>query len=78
LAVFELVGIQPAPAGVPQIDVTFEITADGLVQVSAKDKETELEQRIEVRPSSGLSAAEVEEMRSQQAGAGREIVKTGP
>jgi molecular chaperone DnaK len=68
LAVFELVGIAPAPAGVPQIDVTFEITADGLVQVSAKDKETGLEQRIEVRPSSGLSAADVEAMRKRQAG----------
>jgi len=75
LAVFELVGIEPAPAGVPQIDVTFEITADGLVQVSAKDKETGLEQRIEVRPSSGLTAAEVEEMRKRQAG--RELAKLG-
>jgi molecular chaperone DnaK len=75
LAIFELVGIEPAPAGVPQIDVTFEITADGLVQVSAKDKETGLEQRIEVRPSSGLTAAEVEEMRKRQAG--RELAKLG-
>jgi len=75
LAVFELVGIEPAPAGVPQIDVTFEITADGLVQVSAKDKETGLEQRIEVRPSSGLTAAEVEEMRKRQSG--RELAKPG-
>jgi molecular chaperone DnaK len=73
LAVFELVGIEPAPAGVPQIDVMFEITADGLVQVSAKDKETGLEQRIEVRPSSGLSPAEVEKMRRRQAG--KEVVK---
>ncbi len=76
LAVFELVGIAPSPAGVPQIDVTFEITADGIVQVSAKDKETGLEQGIEVRPSSGLLASEVEEMRRKQAG--REIVKAGP
>ena len=68
LAVFELVGIEPAPAGVPQIDVTFEITADGLAQVTAKDKETGLEQRIEVRPSSGLSTKEVEEMRKRQTG----------
>jgi molecular chaperone DnaK len=68
LAVFELVGIAPAPASVPQIDVTFEITADGLVQVSAKDNETGLEQRIEVRPSSGLSTADVEAMRKRQAG----------
>jgi len=76
LAVFELVGIAPAPAGVPQIDVTFEITADGLVQVWAKDKETGLEQMIEVRPSSGLKPAEVEEMRRRQSG--RQVVKTGP
>ena len=76
LAVFELVGIEPAPAGVPQIDVTFEINADGLVQVSAKDKETGLEQRVEVRPSSGLLPAEVEEMRRRQTG--REMTKTGP
>jgi molecular chaperone DnaK len=75
LAVFELVGIEPAPAGVPQIDVMFEITADGLAQVSAKDKETGLEQRIEVKPSSGLTAAEVDEMRKRQAG--RELAKPG-
>jgi molecular chaperone DnaK len=75
LAVFELVGIEPAPAGVPQIDVAFEITADGLAQVSAKDKETGLEQRIEVRPSTGLTAAEIESKR--QAQAGRELSKLG-
>jgi len=68
LAVFELVGIEPAPAGVPQIDVAFEIDADGLVHVSAKDKETGLGHRIEVRPSSGLSPAEVEELRKKAAG----------
>jgi molecular chaperone DnaK len=67
LAVFELVGIEPAPAGVPQIDVAFEINADGLVHVSAMDKETGLSQRVEVRPSSGLTAVEVEEMRRRQA-----------
>jgi len=75
LAVFELVGIEPAPAGVPQIDVTFEINADGLARVSAKDKETGLEQRIEVRPSSGLLPAEVEELRRRQKG--RDVVKLG-
>jgi molecular chaperone DnaK len=75
LAVFELVGIEPAPAGVPQIDVTFEINADGLVRVSAKDKETGLEQRVEVRPSSGLSPAEVNELRRRQTG--RELAKQG-
>jgi molecular chaperone DnaK len=75
LAVFELVGIDPAPAGVPQIDVTFEITADGLARVSAKDKETGREQRIEVRPSSGLTAAEVQEMRQQEKG--KQAIKLG-
>jgi len=67
LAVFELVGIEPAPAGVPQIDVTFEINADGLVHVSARDKETGLSQKVDVRPSSGLSPAELEELRRRQA-----------
>ena len=76
LAVFELVGIEPAPAGVPQIDVTFEITADGLAQVSARDKETGLEQRIEVRPSTGLSAKEVEDMRKRRK-AGLDLAKKG-
>jgi len=60
LAVFELVGIEPAPAGVPQIDVTFEINADGLVKVSAKDIATGLQQKIDVRPSSGLAPDELE------------------
>jgi molecular chaperone DnaK len=68
LAVFELVGIDPAPAGVPQIDVTFEINADGLVHVSAQDKETGLTQKVDVRPSSGLSPAEVQALRRRQAG----------
>ncbi|MFW6159766.1 MAG: molecular chaperone DnaK [Acidobacteriota bacterium] len=62
LAVFDLVGIEFAPAGVPQIDVTFEIDADGLVRVSAKDVVTRREQGIEVRPSSGLSAHEVNQI----------------
>jgi molecular chaperone DnaK len=73
LAVFELVGIEPAPAGVPQIDVTFEIDADGLVHVSAMDKETGLSQRVDVRPSSGLSAAEIDEMRKRQMA--KELIK---
>ncbi len=70
LAVFELVGIEPAPAGVPQIDVTFEINADGLVHVSAKDKETGLSQKVDVRPSSGLSEAEVAALKRKQSGRG--------
>ncbi len=76
LAVFELVGIEPAPAGVPQIDVTFEIDADGLAHVSAKDKETGLSQRVEVRPSSGLSPAEVEALRQRKRG--QDAIAKGP
>ncbi len=60
LAMFDLIGVEPAPAGVPQIDVTFEINADGIVKVSAKDVATGREQKTEVRPSGGLSRAEVE------------------
>lgn len=60
LAVFDLVGIQPAPAGEPQIDVTFAIDADGIVRVSARDVASGREQRIETKTSSGLSREEVE------------------
>ncbi len=62
LAVFELVGIEPAPAGVPQIDVTFAIDADGLVKVTAKDPATGLQQKIQVMPSGGLLSSEVDEI----------------
>jgi molecular chaperone DnaK len=57
---FELVGIPPAPRGVPQIEVTFDIDADGVVKVSAKDLGTGKSQQIEVTASSGLSEQEVE------------------
>lgn len=60
LAVFNLVGIDMAPAGVPQIDVTFEIDADGIVQVSARDIESGRNQHIEIKPSAGLLPAELE------------------
>jgi len=60
LATFSLVGIEDAPAGVPQIDVTFEVDVDGLVKVSAKDVATGRQQKIEVRPSSGLTKEEIE------------------
>jgi molecular chaperone DnaK len=63
LAIFELVGIEPAPAGVPRIDVTFEINADGIVQVSARDVETGQQHKIEIRPSSGLMPSEIKEMK---------------
>jgi molecular chaperone DnaK len=59
LAVFDLVGIALAPAGVPQIDVSFEIDADGLVRVSASDVSTGRSQNIEVKSSSGLTPEEV-------------------
>ncbi len=70
LAVFELVGIEPAPAGVPQVDVTFEIDADGLVQVSAKDVATGHQQKIEVKPSGGLTPDEVDEISKKDQFAG--------
>jgi molecular chaperone DnaK len=59
LARFELVGIPPAPRGLPQIEVTFEVDADGIVSVSARDKMTGLEQAMRITPSSGLSASEI-------------------
>jgi len=59
LAKFELVGIPPSPRGVPQIEVTFEVDADGMVSVSARDKMTGLEQAMRITPSSGLSASEI-------------------
>jgi molecular chaperone DnaK len=60
LARFDLVGIQPAPAGVPQIDVTFEIDANGILRVSARDIVTQMNQEVQVRPSAGLSKDELE------------------
>jgi molecular chaperone DnaK len=59
---FQLMGIPPAPRGVPQIDVTFDIDANGIVNVSAKDKGTGKEQKITITASSGLSKDEVERM----------------
>jgi len=59
---FELTGIPPAPRGVPQIEVTFDIDANGIVHVSAKDKATGKEQDITIRASSGLSEEEIERM----------------
>ena len=56
---FELVGIPPAPRGVPQIEVTFDIDANGIVNVSAKDKATAKEQSIQITASSGLSKEEI-------------------
>jgi molecular chaperone DnaK len=62
LGKFELVGIAPAPRGVPQIEVAFEIDANGIVNVSAKDKMTGLEHQMQITPSSGLAPDEIERL----------------
>ena len=62
LGQFDLVGLPPAPRGVPQIEVTFEIDANGIVNVSAKDKGTGKEQQIRIQASGGLSEADIEKM----------------
>jgi molecular chaperone DnaK len=62
LGQFDLMGIPPAPRGVPQVEVTFDIDANGIVNVSAKDKATNKEQQIRIQASGGLSDAEVEKM----------------
>ena len=62
LGKFQLTGIPPAPRGVPQIEVTFDIDADGILNVSAKDLGTGKEQKIEIKGGSGLDEAEVEQM----------------
>ena len=62
LGKFDLVGIPPAPRGVPQIEVTFDIDANGIVHVSAKDKGTGKEQKIKIAVSSGLSDEEIDRM----------------
>jgi molecular chaperone DnaK len=70
LARFELVGIPQAPRGLPQIEVTFEVDADGIVSVSARDKMTNHEQAMRITPSSGLSASEIYDLIEE---AGRSI-----
>ncbi|MCB2098757.1 MAG: molecular chaperone DnaK [Parvularculaceae bacterium] len=62
LGQFDLVGIPPAPRGLPQIEVTFDIDANGIVHVSAKDKATNKEQSIRIQASGGLSDADIEKM----------------
>ncbi|HTB15422.1 MAG TPA: molecular chaperone DnaK [Bryobacteraceae bacterium] len=62
LGVFQLVGIPPAPRGIPQIEVTFDIDANGILNVLAKDKATNNEQKITITSSSGLSKEEVDKM----------------
>jgi molecular chaperone DnaK len=62
LGVFQLVGIPPAPRGIPQVEVTFDIDANGILNVTAKDKATNNEQKITITSSSGLAKDEVEKM----------------
>src|SRR6187455_845007 len=62
LGQFDLVGIPPAPRGMPQVEVTFDIDANGIVNVQAKDKATAKEQQIRIQASGGLSEADIEKM----------------
>jgi molecular chaperone DnaK len=62
LGQFDLVGIPPAPRGMPQVEVTFDIDANGIVNVSAKDKATNKEQQIHIQASGGLSDADIQKM----------------
>ncbi|HEY5225259.1 MAG TPA: molecular chaperone DnaK [Methylovirgula sp.] len=62
LGQFDLVGIPPAPRGVPQVEVTFDIDANGIVNVTAKDKATNKEQQIRIQASGGLSEADIDKM----------------
>ncbi|MGC9403880.1 molecular chaperone DnaK [Vibrio genomosp. F10] len=74
LGQFNLEGIQPAPRGMPQIEVTFDLDADGILNVSAKDKATGKEQKITIQASGGLSEEEIEKM-VQEAEANKEADK---
>ena len=67
LGKFHLDGIAPAPRGIPQIEVTFEIDANGILNVSAKDKATGKEQSIRIEASSGLTDAEIQRMKDEAA-----------
>ena len=62
LAKFDLSGIEPAPRGLPQVEVSFDIDANGIIHVSAKDKKTNKEQKVEIKSGSGLSEAEIAQM----------------
>src|SRR5258708_5707096 len=62
LGQFDLMGIPPSPRGMPQIEVTFDIDANGIVNVSAKDKATGKEQQIRIQASGGLSEADIQKM----------------
>jgi len=78
LGQFDLVGIPPAPRGMPQVEVAFDIDADGILNVSAKDKHTGKEQSIVIRSSGGLSDAEIEQMvRDAEANASADEARKG-
>src|ERR1044071_4548009 len=62
LGKFQLTGIPPAPRGMPQIEVTFDIDANGIIAVTAQDKGTGKEQKIEIKSGSGLSDEEIQQM----------------
>ncbi|MNI39303.1 Chaperone protein DnaK [compost metagenome] len=62
LAKFDLTGIEPAPRGLPQVEVSFDIDANGILHVSAKDKKTNKEQKVEIKAGSGLSEEEIARM----------------
>jgi molecular chaperone DnaK len=68
LGKFELVGIPPSPRGVPQIDVSFEVDANGIVSVSAQDKATGREQQMRITPTSGLTPDEIERLIQEAVG----------
>ncbi|MCL2469199.1 MAG: molecular chaperone DnaK [Alphaproteobacteria bacterium] len=73
LGQFDLMGIPPAPRGIPQIEVTFDIDANGIVHVTAKDKATNKEQQIRIQASGGLSDADIQRMvREAEANAGED------
>lgn len=67
LGIFNLDGIPPAPRGVPQIEVTFDIDANGILHVGAKDKGTGKEQKIRIEAGSGLTKEEIEKMKAEAA-----------
>src|SRR3954468_13772892 len=77
LGKFQLVGIPPAPRGMPQVEVSFDIDADGIIHVSAKDLGTGNEQRIKIEEGSGLSKEEVEKMISEAEGHAHEARRPG-